>query len=469
MNARLALYGLLWRAALTQVHPSAHRIALWLAPLLSLTAAALAWKVYDLPTAASWGANGLCSMLLLTWTWGFLPGAFKLNSPANAQLVPGMRARLLELAMAVWVLCIAGLALANAGSESDVVLRVVWWMLASLGLALAATGSGAGSFLILAIWPLMGLPSLIPERLHAMIGHPAFLPLLAALLVAPGLATIRTIFPRAGDRHWRQLAKRNVWRDKDALRNREGGHLMRWWQARSLRRAGDRRDLGAMLLHGSGQGLQMGGFVLGIVGMGLLGLMLVPMMHFSGYPEGARAALEIGWIWSLPPLVLFQVHSLMLASLTESPAGQPLLRLAPAMPATAPRFNRLLASTVLRSSVMAWAAAALTALACSAVTGADVDGLLAVASLCSLALPALVLPLRDHARRPRWNAVLQWLLVMALAGGCLLIGLFLGRLLGLPILPTGAILAIALTVVVAARRYCFMTRAAFAFPAGRLD
>ena len=368
MSPRLALYGLLWRAALAQTHPYAHRGVLWLTPVLSLVAAALAWKMYDLATAARWGANALCSMVLLSWTWGFLPGAFKLNSPANAQLTPGMRGRLLELAIMVWVLCVAGLALANAGSASDVVLPVVWGMLASLGMALAATGSGAGSVVVLAIWPLMGLPSFMPDWAHAMMADPAFLPLLAALLVAPSLATIRTIFPRAGDRHWRQLEKRNVWRDKDAFRNREDGRFMRWWQARSLRRASGRRDLGIMLLHGSGPGLQVGGIVLGIAGVGLLGLLLVGLMYLGGYPQAAKLALKLGWIWSLLPLILFQMHALLLASLAEAPAGQALLRLAPAMPATAPHFNRLLASTVLRSSMVAWAVAAATALACSALT-----------------------------------------------------------------------------------------------------
>lgn len=469
MSPRLALYGLLWRAALAQTHPYAHRLVLWLTPVLSLAAAALAWKTYGLATAASWGVNALCSMVLLTWTWGFLPGAFKLNSPANAQLTPVMRGRLLELAMAVWMLCIAGLALANAGSASDVVLRVVWWMLASLGLALAATGSGAGSVVVIAIWPLMGLPSFIPDRVHAMMAHPAFLPLLAALLVAPGLATIRTIFPRAGDRHWRQLEKRNIWRDKDALRNREDGRLMRWWQARSLRRASGRRDLGAMLLHGSGPGLQVGGIVLGIAGVGLLGLVLVGLMHLGGYSQAAELALKMGWMWSLLPLFLFQMHALLLASLAEAPAGQSLLRLAPAMPATAPRFNRLLASKVLRSSMAAWAMAAATALACSALTGAGVDELLMVACLSGLVLPTLIMPLRDHARRSRWNSVLQWLLVLAIAGACLLVGVLVRAVLGLPVFLTAAVIAVLLTVVLAARRYRAMIRSPFALPAGRLD
>ncbi|RNF30323.1 hypothetical protein NM04_13060 [Massilia aurea] len=469
MSARLAVYGLLWRAALAQTHPYAHRIFLWLTPVLSLAAAALAWKVYGLATAASWGVNALCSMVLLTWTWGFLPGAFKLNSPANAQLTPGMRGRLLELAMAVWLPCIAGLALANAGSASDVVLRVVWWMVASLGLALAATGNGAGSVLFIVIWPLMGLPSFIPDRVHAMMAHPAFLPLLAALLVAPGLATIRAIFPRAGDRHWRQLEKRNIWRDKDALRNREDGRFMRWWHARSLRRASGRRDLGAMLMHGSGPGLQVGGIVLGIAGVGLLGLVLVGLMHLGGYRHAAELALKMGWMWSLLPLVLFQMHALLLANLTEAPAGQFLLRLTPAMPATAPRFNRLLASKVLRSSMVVWAMAAATALACSALTGAGVDELLMVACLSGLVLPTLILPLRDHARRSRLNSVLQWLLVLAIAGACLLVGVFGRAILGLPVFSTAAVFAVLLTVVLAARRYRAMIRSPFALPAGRLD
>lgn len=469
MSARLALYGMLWRAALAQLHPRAHRVVLWLVPVLSLAAAALAGKVYGLPTAARWGANGVCFLTLFAWTWGFLPGAFKLNSPANAQLVPGMRARLLELAMALWVLCIAGMALANAGSASGVVLPVLWFMVASLGMALAATGNGGGSVLVIAIWPLMGLPSFIPGWAHAMMDNAAFLPLAAAVLLLPGLATIRATFPRAGDRHWRQLAKRNIWRDKDAFNNQEGNALMLWCQSRSLRRAGRRRDLGAMLLHGSGPGLQLGWIAAGILAMGLLGLGLVGFVHLSGLPRAAEVAIETGWIWSLLPLLLFQLHAMLLASLGEESAGQPLLRLAPAMPATAPCFNRLLASTLLRSGLAAWALAAATSLMCATLSGAAGDTLMLVASLCGLALPALLLPLRDHARRPRWNPVLQWLCVVALAGACLLAAMPIGRLLGLPIFPTGGGLAIALTAVLVARRYRFVRHAPFAFPAGRLD
>ncbi|WP_236478143.1 hypothetical protein, partial [Escherichia coli] len=85
---------------------------------------------------------------------------------------------------------------------------------------------------------------------------------------------------------------------------------------------------------------------------------------------------------------------------------------------------------------------------------------------CGLALPALALPLRDHARRPRWNPVLQWLTVLALAGGCLLVALPIGRLLALPVFPTAAGLAIVLTAFLVSRRYRSTLRAPFAFPAG---
>lgn len=469
MSPRLALYGLLWRAALAQVHPWAHRIVLWLAPVSALAVAALGWQLGGADKAVQWGVSTFSAVTLLTWTWGFLPGAFKLHSPAHAQLAPALHARLLELAMAVWMLGIGGLALANAGSPSMIVLPVIWFMVASLGMALAATGSGVGSVMIIAIWPLMGLPSFIPDWAHALMADPVFLPLLAALLMAPGLATIGWLFPRAGDRHWRQLEKRNIWRDKDAFNNHEGNALMRWWQARSLRRASARRDLGAMLLHGSGPGLQLGGIAVGIVAMGLAGLGLMGFVHLSGLPRAAEVAVETGWIWSLLPLLLFQLHALMLASLSDQAAGQPLLRLAPATPGSAPRFNRLLASTVLRSCLAAWALAATTSLLCAALSGAAADTLLTVASLCGLAVPALLLPLRDHARRPQWNPVLQWLLVVALAGACLLAGMFVGRLLTLPVLPTGAGLALALTAVLAARRYRSMAHAPFAFPAARRD
>ena len=469
MSARLALYGLLWRAALAQVHPYAHRIVLWLTPAVMLAAVVFALDAHDAVTALRWGCNTLFGMALLTLTWGYLPGAFKLNTPANARLTPGMRARLLELGMAVWLLCIFGIAAANAGSASGIALPVVWFMVASLGMGLAATGSGAGAVIMIAIWPLMGLPSHVPETVRAMMAHAAFLPLVAAALLLPGLATMRAIFPQGGDRHWRLLSKPGLWRSKNTFVNHEGGRFMRWWQTRSLRRAAGRRDLGGMLLHGAGPGLQAGGIVLAIGAVGLLGLALMGLVRISGNPAAADWVVNTGWMWSLMPLVLFQLHAMLLASMTDRPAGQPLLRLAPAMPATAPRFNRLLASTMLRSCLATWAVAASVAFLHSALSGADVDGLVATASVCCLALPALVLPLRDHARRARSNAVLQWLLALAISGACLLLAIPAARLAMLPVLPTAAGLAIALTAFLAWRRYRAMLDAPFAFPAGRLD
>ena len=469
MSQRLTQYGLLWRAALAQLHPRVHHVLLWLTPVLALAIAALAWKAYDLATAARWGLNTACGIVLLAWTFCYLPGAFKLNTPLNAQLAPGMRARLLEMSMVVWMLAIAGLALGSAGSAAKDVLTVTWFMLASLGMGLAATGNGIGSWVMVLIWPLMGLPTFVPESTLAAMAHPAFLPLLAALLALPGLATMRAVFPRAGDRHWRLLARRTLWRDREAFKKPGDSALLLWWQARSLRQARRRSDLGGMLLLGSGPGLQLGWIGLGIAGMGLLGLALVAITHMGGYPRAAELALEMGWMWSLLPLLLFQMHAMLLASLGDTPSGQSLLRLAPAMPAAAPRFNRLLASTLLRSSLAAWGMAVTTAIVCGVLTGADADALLLVASLCGLALPALVLPLRDHAHRPRWNSVLQWLLTVGLAAACLLAAWLMGRLSALPVFPTAAGLSIALTVVLVARRYAAMVRAPCAFPAGRLD
>jgi uncharacterized membrane-anchored protein len=128
-----------------------------------------------------------------------------------------------------------------------------------------------------------------------------------------------------------------------------------------------------------------------------------------------------------------------------------------------------LASTELPSSMAAWAMATATALACSALTGAGIDELLMVACLSGLVLPTLILPLRNHARRSHWNSVLQWLLVVAIAGACLLVGLLGRRILGLPVFSTAAALSVLLTVVLGMRRYAAMLRGPFALPAGRLD
>lgn len=465
---RLAQYRLLWRAALAMMHPRAPRVFPWLMPVLALAAAALGGGGMGWSGAIGFGWNTPFIILLATWTWVFLPGAFKLNTPANAQLVPGMRDRLLELSAVSWLGCVVGLVIGASDSSPDLSLRLLWFLMASLGMGLAAGSSAIGSWLLIAIWPLMVVRSYLPAAALDAVAHPAFLPLAAALLAVPGLVAIRAMFPRAGERHWRMLACRNIWRDRDVFDKLDGRTFMGWWHARSLRRAGRRRDLGGILLHGSGPGLDLGGTLFGIGILGVPALALLAWAHLGGHDGALAVAADIGWLWALAPLLLFQTHALLLASLSPSTGGHGLLRLAPLLPATAPQFNWLLAARMLRSALASWAMTAVAGFAFALLCGATPRQLASFAGLCCLVLPFINLPLRNHARRPRWNAVLQWLLTAAAGGACLLAGVFMAAVSGFPVLLTAAAVSVVATACFAARRFHTMVRAPFAFPAGRL-
>ena len=469
MSPRMAQYGMLWRAALGRVHPHALRLLPWVAVLVTLAIAALAGAMQGPWAALRSGWNAAFGCALVVWSVGYLPGASKLNTPANAHLVPGMRARLVELGVVIWLACIAGLAIGSVGQPFDTALTVTWAMLASLGIGLSAAGSGWGAAILIAIWPLMGFRSIVPEWAQAMMAQPAFLPSVAVALALPGVAAIRTMFPRGGDRHWRMAAIRSPWLDKDPFGTRNSLGFTRWWQAYSLRRALGRRDLGSLLLHGAGPGLHLSGIALGIGLTGVLAAVSIAFAHWSGLGVLLKLLAEIGWILGVLPILMFQMHTMLLAGLGETPAGQSLLRLAPAMPATAPGFNRLLATSVLRSSLAAWTLAVAMAVLCAWASGAGSNEMTIIVSLCCLALPILVVPLYNQARRPRYNPVLQWLLAIALAGACLLLAVGFRYVLNFPVFPTAAALTIVLTAVLAIGRVGAMIRAPFALPAGRLD
>ncbi len=201
MSARLGQYRMLWQAAHAQIHPRAQTV-LWSAVvILTVAVASLMGAVYGVLTGLGWALCTSAGLMLFDWTMAFVPGALGLNTPANAQLVPAMRARLVELVLLVWLAAVgllaAGLQLIPAASH----LVLPFTMAGTLGVTTLFAGVGAGLVLM--------LPFFFPYLTEGWQGwlrdaaaQPGVMPLLAAAMVLPVVPVVRALFPRGGERHW---------------------------------------------------------------------------------------------------------------------------------------------------------------------------------------------------------------------------------------------------------------------------
>jgi hypothetical protein len=295
-----------------------------------------------------------------------------------------------------------------------------------------------------------------------------------AVLLYAGLIVVaaRAIFPEGGERHWNMLARRARVADaagkKDLMVEQVAGSQATKWYAASLGRASKRRDARSLVLHGLGPAHHLGELV---VGLALLSCVLLAVGLFAAWRAGADADVVGGIGWLFACLLLFVPFSTIVrldGQVAAHPAEQALLRLAPAMPGTAPSFNRHLGRALLQQALKAWAAASSAALALSALGGAGATTLLNLACACCLILPLVAAPLRNHARRAPLLAWVAVTLLVVSAGMDLLLG-FSARHAGLPVLPVAAALSVATAAFAVRRGLRVMENSPFAFPAGRID
>ena len=110
MNAALQDYRAIWRAAILVRDRSALRTLYLVAGAVGACGAILVvlgdlsvLKTLRFMTAIAFMA------LALIWTFLFMPGAIRLNSPINAWLLPRQRRRLLEMTAAYWLVASLGI------------------------------------------------------------------------------------------------------------------------------------------------------------------------------------------------------------------------------------------------------------------------------------------------------------------------------------------------------------------------
>lgn len=472
MKARLREYRMLWRAAVTHGNSGATRFVGWfvLFAVLVLVAATGEQKGTQTALAALW-AMGF-AILMLNWAWRFMPGAVKLNHPAHAKLVPRMRRRLVELSCLVCFVGIAGIASAPFPNTKGIGVVLFWVVLVAAGTGLAAAGHRMGSTIIVMAGVCAGFSGKLAGILAGPLSHPLAILLSVPLYAAVIFVAVRAMFPQGGERHWDMEARRKRWADAgsgkhDPFIERVAGVHTKGRYATALRRDGARRDAPRLLLHALGPSHHLN--ELGVA-IGLMAALLAVLGLFTAWRVDAGAVRDIGWMFAAMLLFVPLSHSLRLAELAGGHvAEQGLARLAPAAPATAAGFNRVLGRALLRRALAGWLMASGAALALVALGGADLQGLLRMAGVCCLALPMVALPLRNHAAARPPSGVVSILVLLLCFTVCLAVALGIGRMTGLPTMALAAFLGIAIAAIAAARGLRKMEAAPCAFPAGRMD
>jgi hypothetical protein len=407
--------------------------------------------------------------LLLAWTWRFMPGAVKLNSPADASLAPRMRRHLVELACLAWFVPIAGIALAPYPDPGGLGLWLFLIVFGTVGSASGIAGHQAGGAVLAVACFGSVFVGKVPPAAHALLSSPAGLAL--ALLLYAGLivAAAREMFPQGGERHWNMMARRarigkgagqpDLFVEKVA-----GGNTHRWYAA-TLRRDSERRDSRALVLHALGPVHHLGE---SMVVLGLVSAVLAALAVFTAWRTDGDVVRDIGWLFTCLLLVIPFSQNLRLNALMKAyPAVQALVRLAPAMPGAAASFNRHLGRALVLQALTTWTIASGAALALTALGGASGTTLLNLACACCLLLPLAAAPLRNHARRAPLAAWLAVVLLLVSAAMDLMLG-FAARQIGL-VLPVAAALSIATAAIAITRGLRVMEASPFAFPAGRMD
>lgn len=471
MSARLRDYRLLWRAAVTHASPRLSRVFTWGGLALGLLLGFVEYKD-GLQASIAWAWCLGSVFLLMDWAWRFMPGAVKLASPANAQLVPRMRRRLVELS---WLLCclgVAGIASAPYTDASQLGTWLFWVVVLVAGSGLGAAGHRAGSTTAMMAALCVVLVDRLPAGLTALLSHP--LAVVLALPVYAGILylAVRAMFPQGGERHWDMLARRKRWTaaatgNRDPLTERLAAAYTKGGYATTLRRDSARRDARGLVLHALGPAHHLKETLLSL---GLIAAVVFALGVYTTWRVDAGIAPDLGWLFACMLLVVPLLFCARLGRLSaDLAAEQALVRLAPAMPASAAGFNRHLGRALLLQALAAWGLGAAGAVLLAALGGAGPASLLRTASLACLILPVVAVPLRDHARRTHGAAAATATLLLVSLVESLILGMAVNATTNIPVLPVAALASIGFTVYVVARGLCTMRDAPCAFPAGRMD
>ena len=478
MNAALQDFRMIWRAAAAQRDARGVRMLLLLLGAVGTCAAIFlasgaAMGSLDALRAARLLVGFGTLALVLVWTFLFVPGSIRMNSPVNAWLLPRQRRRLLQMTMAYWLLATAGIAF---GIGHRIAVPAV--ALSVLGLALLCAGNKYVVILLVlgGNWPWLSRVVLPPAWRDAAVGGAAAV-VRSVLVVPVAVWALRWLYPARGDAYLARRADqiRRVNHFDQCNTDKQPASDGVTWQGNlafymlALRRDLRRSDPAAMLTHALGPAAHWTAWIAGVATFLIVGV-FARLVQAWAHKAGAQWFFD--WMTGATPAVLSVTIAFSTAQygqqLRRTQGEQALLRLTPRA-GDAALLNRRLATRVLRQALGCWAALTVVALAVSLLLGAGPDALLLQLGLCSLAgQVAMMGLLGDYA-----GGAGGWHLKLGLSAGALaavqaLAAVGLGRLTGTTPWPWLIEISLAVCLVQLRLDWKRMLAAPPAFPAGRL-
>lgn len=236
-----------------------------------------------------------------------------------------------------------------------------------------------------------------------------------------------------------------------------------------LRRDCASRDAGKLLGHLLGARGHWSYQALSLLLVTLVGGAALLALRLYGGDTLRVMAANGGWIFALGVMLvpLFE-HERRNIRLMETRGEQALLRLAPAMPATAGAFNRTLARVQLRSALPGWCMQVAAVLALTLAAGAPLSFHAMQLCACCLTLPLIGTNLRRHARDAGLLGLGPVLTLLLSAAISFAAGAWINARFGLPLTAGAALASILIALVAVPWRWKRSVAAPIAFPVGRL-
>lgn len=473
MNAALQDFRTIWRAAALHRGSGSTRGVFLVAGAIASCGiiVALLGDLHPMQTLR-FAIAAVFMALAFIWTFLFVPGSIRLNSPTNAWLLPRQRRRLLQMTAAYWCVVMLGIAY---GLGDWHVLPIV--ALGTLGMTLLIAGNKYISYLLMlgGNGPWLVHTVLPPAWTERMTGSTAFL--VMDILIVPAAAwSLRWLYPARGDasigRRGGQL-KRVSQFDLCGDTKQPVPDGMGWRGNLSLYRvalhcARRRADPGAMLMHALGpmaHWTAWAGAVVVIVAIGVGAHIVLGSSYgtevrsVTGGVMGAGAMMALITVFSTAPYG---------QQLRRTQGEQALLRLTP-LAGNGALLNRRLAAGLLRQALVVWLLLTVASTGAALLFGAGPDALLRQMGLCSLAgQVAMMGLLGDYARGAG-----GWHLALSLRAGAYalvqaLVAMGLGKLTGTTAWPWLIEISLSVCLVQLRLDWKRMLAAPPAFPAGRM-
>lgn len=474
MNAALQDFRIIWRAATRQREQDALR-GLYLVGIAIAACGIIVAVLGDLN--AGQALHFIIALVFMAlafiWTFLFVPGSVRLNSPINAWLLPRQRHRLLQMTSAYW--CIATLGI-SYGLGNWAVLPIVGFAILSLALLMAGNKYVPYLLMLGGNVPWLARAVLPPAWVEGITGS-AVVWTSSILIVPVAVWGLRWLYPAGGDaflaRRGDQIKRIDRFARCGETRPTvpEGmawsGNLSLYGVA--LRRECLRADPGTMLMHALGPMAHWTAWA-GAVAMVFVVSAVVHIV--LDLPGGAPVQAFAGMLTGAGPAMMALLVAFSTAQygqqLRRTQGEQALLRLTP-LAGDAALLNRRLATRLLRLALAVWAVLTAVLMGASFVFGTGPDGLLRQLGLCCLAgQVAMMGLLGDYAgSRGGWN----WALGLRAGAYALvqaLVAVALGKLTGTTAWPWLIELSLAVCLVQLRLDWKRMLAAAPAFPAGRL-